>query len=140
MEPVARLGVALPPGPGRQSRPHGPRAPLGHRQRRDLRCANGPAEGINSRIKTIKARSRGFRNQERFANAIYFHLGGLDLYPDGPRRPVAHLKWGRTTFLYTMTTKVYSKPINREPPPQTPGAINPCAFGRNSDIILAKCR
>ena len=22
-----------------------------------------------------------FRNQERFANAIYFHLGGLDLYP-----------------------------------------------------------
>ena len=46
-------------------------------------ATNGPAEGINSRIKTIKARSRGFRNQERFANAIYFHLGGLDLYPDG---------------------------------------------------------
>ena len=45
-------------------------------------ATNGPAEGINSRIKTIKARSRGFRNQERFANAIYFHLGGLDLYPD----------------------------------------------------------
>ena len=36
-------------------------------------ATNGPAEGINSRIKTIKARSRGFRNQERFANAIYFH-------------------------------------------------------------------
>ena len=41
--------------------------------------------GINSRIKTNKARSRGFRNQERFANAILFHLGGLDLYPDGLR-------------------------------------------------------
>jgi hypothetical protein len=25
----------------------------------------------------VKVRSRGFRN------AIYFHLGGLDLYPDG---------------------------------------------------------
>jgi len=31
----------------------------------------------------IKVRSRGFRNKERFANAIYFHLGGLDLYPEG---------------------------------------------------------
>ncbi len=47
-----------------------------------LRATNGPAEGINSRIKTVKVRSRGFRNRERFANAIYFHLGGLDLYPD----------------------------------------------------------
>ena len=47
-----------------------------------LRATNGPAEGINSRIKTVKVRSRGFRNRERFANAILFHLGGLDLYPD----------------------------------------------------------
>jgi transposase len=38
---------------------------------------------LNSKIKTIKVRSRGFRNKERFKNAIYFHLGGLDLYPDG---------------------------------------------------------
>ena len=42
-----------------------------------------PAEGLNSRIKMIKVRSRGFRNKERFANAIYFHLGGLNLYPEG---------------------------------------------------------
>jgi len=48
-----------------------------------LKVSNGPAEGINSRIKTIKVRSRGFRNKTRFANAIYFHLGGLNLYPDG---------------------------------------------------------
>jgi transposase len=48
-----------------------------------LKVSNGPAEGINSRIKMIKVRSRGFRNKERFANAIYFHLGGLDLYPEG---------------------------------------------------------
>lgn len=48
-----------------------------------LKVSNGPAEGLNSRIKTIKVRSRGFRNKQRFANAIYFHLGGLDLYPVG---------------------------------------------------------
>ena len=50
-----------------------------------LKVSNGPAEGLNSRIKTIKVRSRGFRNKKRFANAIYFHLGGLDLYPEGVR-------------------------------------------------------
>jgi transposase len=48
-----------------------------------LKVSNGPAEGINSKIKTIKVRSRGFRNKRRFANAIYFHLGGLNLYPVG---------------------------------------------------------
>ena len=48
-----------------------------------LNVNNGPAESMNSRIKAIKVRARGFRNQERFANAIYFHLGGLDLYPVG---------------------------------------------------------
>lgn len=47
-----------------------------------LRATNGPAERLNSRIKTVKVRSRGFRNRKRFANAIYFHLGGHDLYPD----------------------------------------------------------
>ena len=51
-----------------------------------LKVSNGPAEGLNSRIKMIKVRSRGFRNKERFANAIYFHLGGLHLYPDGIAR------------------------------------------------------
>jgi transposase len=48
-----------------------------------LKVSNGPAEGINSRIKMLKVRSRGFRNKQRFANAIYFHLGGLQLYPEG---------------------------------------------------------
>ena len=46
-----------------------------------LRATNGPAEGINSRIQMVKARSRGFRNQDRFVAAILFHLGGLDLCP-----------------------------------------------------------
>ena len=51
-----------------------------------LKANNGASESINSRIKTIKIRSRGFRNKARYKNAIYFHLGGLDLYPDGVLR------------------------------------------------------
>ena len=51
-----------------------------------LKVSNGPAESINSRIKTVKVRSRGFRNKQRFTNAIYFHLGGLDLYPESVRK------------------------------------------------------
>lgn len=48
-----------------------------------LNADNSHAESINSRIQTIKARSRGFRNKQRFRDAIYFHLGGLELYPAG---------------------------------------------------------
>ena len=48
-----------------------------------LKLSNGPAEGINSRI---KIRCRGFRNKERVANAIYFRLGGPDLYPEAAIR------------------------------------------------------
>ena len=46
---------------------------------------NSHAESMNSRIKTVKVRARGFRNKQRFRNAIYFHLGGLNLYPAGIR-------------------------------------------------------
>ena len=46
-----------------------------------LGVTNALAEGINSRIQWIKHTARGFRNRERFRMAIYFHLGGLDLYP-----------------------------------------------------------
>lgn len=46
---------------------------------------NGHAESMNSRIQRLKHRACGFRNRERFRNAIYFHLGGLKLYPDGIR-------------------------------------------------------
>ncbi len=50
-----------------------------------LKVSNGPAESINSRIKSIKVRARGYRNKQRFATAIYFYLGGLDMYPEGYR-------------------------------------------------------
>lgn len=46
-----------------------------------LGADNGAGESINSRIKMVKTRARGFRNKERFRQAIYFYLGGLDLYP-----------------------------------------------------------
>ena len=48
-----------------------------------LGADNGGAKSINSCIKMVKVRSRGFRNKERFRNAIYFLLGELDLYPAG---------------------------------------------------------
>jgi len=51
-----------------------------------LKVTNGGAESINSRIKMLKIRGRGFRNKARYKNAIYFHLGGLDLYPEGVSR------------------------------------------------------
>lgn len=40
------------------------------------------SEGFNAVIQKIKSDARGFRNRDRFRAAIYFHLGGLDLYPD----------------------------------------------------------
>ena len=42
---------------------------------------NGATEGINSKIMTIKRKACGFRNPQNFETAIYFHCGGLDLYP-----------------------------------------------------------
>lgn len=47
-----------------------------------LRATNARAEGINSRIQWIKKMACGYRNRRRFRMAIYFHLGGLDLYPE----------------------------------------------------------
>jgi len=45
------------------------------------RLTSATAEGINSRIQAIRVQARGYRNRENFKTTIYFHLGGLDLYP-----------------------------------------------------------
>jgi hypothetical protein len=45
------------------------------------RVTNAVSEGINSAIQTIKKRAFGFRNPDNFKTAIYFHCGGLELYP-----------------------------------------------------------
>jgi transposase len=42
---------------------------------------NAMSEGLNSQIQKIKSMACGFRNIEHFKTAIYFHCGGLDLYP-----------------------------------------------------------
>lgn len=51
------------------------------------RITNAGAESMNSKIQKIKVLARGFRNRDRFKHAIYFHLGGLDLYPASLSRP-----------------------------------------------------
>ncbi|MEY8016477.1 ISL3 family transposase [Mycobacterium servetii] len=48
------------------------------------RITNAGAEGLNSRIQAIRVSARGYRNREHFKTAIYFHLGGLQLYPAIP--------------------------------------------------------
>jgi transposase len=52
------------------------------------RVTNAVSEGINSAIQTIKKRAFGYRNQGHFVNAIYFHCGGLELYPAVPTHGV----------------------------------------------------
>ncbi len=42
---------------------------------------NAVAEGMNSKIMSIKRRVGGYRNVENFKTAIYTCCGGLDLYP-----------------------------------------------------------
>ena len=42
---------------------------------------NAVAEGMNSKIMSIKRRVGGYRNRENFKTAIFFYCGGLDLYP-----------------------------------------------------------
>jgi transposase len=45
------------------------------------RITNAVAEGLNSKIQMVKQMACGFRNREHYKTAIYFHCGGLDLYP-----------------------------------------------------------
>jgi len=52
------------------------------------RITNAVSEGLNSKIETIRKMAYGFRNREHFKTAIYFHCGGLNLYP------VTHRKVG----------------------------------------------
>ncbi|HEX9894118.1 MAG TPA: ISL3 family transposase [Gemmatimonadales bacterium] len=42
---------------------------------------NARAEALNTQIQRLKRMACGFRSRQRFRHAIYFHLGGLDMYP-----------------------------------------------------------
>lgn len=45
------------------------------------RITNALAEGVNTKIEKIKRMACGFRNRSHYRTAIYFHCGGLDLFP-----------------------------------------------------------
>ena len=49
------------------------------------RLTNAGLEAVNATIQWVKKTARGFRNAEHFKTAIYFHCGGLDLYPHETR-------------------------------------------------------
>ena len=40
---------------------------------------NAVSEALNSKLQWVKYTARGFRNQQNFITAIYFHCGGLEL-------------------------------------------------------------
>lgn len=46
------------------------------------RLTNGPMEGLNNAIQGLIKKAFGYRNKERFKTDIFFHFGGLDLYPN----------------------------------------------------------
>ena len=46
------------------------------------RITNAASEGFNSKIQSIKAAARGFRNYEHYRTRILFYCGNLDLRPD----------------------------------------------------------
>jgi transposase len=48
------------------------------------RITNATSEGINSKIQMIKLMACGYRNRHHYKAVIYFHCGGLDLYPRAP--------------------------------------------------------
>ncbi|PZP61192.1 MAG: ISL3 family transposase [Azospira oryzae] len=54
------------------------------------RITNAVAEGLNSKIATVQKRACGYRNPNHFKIAVYFHCGGLNLYPAA----VTHTKVG----------------------------------------------
>lgn len=45
------------------------------------RITNGPIEGLNNKIQGLIRKAFGYRNKERFKADVFFHLGGLNLYP-----------------------------------------------------------
>lgn len=46
-----------------------------------MKADNAMAESVNSKIRMLKIKARGFRNRARFKTAILFHYGGLNLSP-----------------------------------------------------------
>jgi len=49
----------------------------------DLRISNGALEGMNNKVKLVSHRSYGFRNDERYIEAIFRNCAALPLPPSG---------------------------------------------------------
>ena len=47
-----------------------------------LRITNGALEGMNNKVKRVSHRSYGFRNDDRYMEAIYHNGAGLPLPPE----------------------------------------------------------
>ena len=54
------------------------------------RVTNAVAEGLNSKIMSIKRRACGRRNKDHFKTAIYFFCGGLSPYPELSKTGTTH--------------------------------------------------
>ena len=52
------------------------------------RVTNALAEALNNKIEKVKRLAKGFRNRKHYKTAIYFHCGGLDLYPRRKSTPL----------------------------------------------------
>lgn len=48
------------------------------------RITNALGESINAKIEKVKRLACGFRNRSHYRTAIYFHCGGLNLFPSQP--------------------------------------------------------
>lgn len=56
------------------------------------RITNALGEAINGKIEKIKRMACGFRNRSHYRTAIYFHCGGLDLFPKSPAKPTLQFR------------------------------------------------
>jgi transposase len=59
------------------------------------RITNALGEAINAKIEKIKRMACGFRNRSHYRTAIYFHCGGLDLFPRPPLQPTLSSQFGQ---------------------------------------------
>jgi transposase len=56
------------------------------------RITNALGESINAKIEKVKRLACGFRNRAHYRMAIYFHCGGLNLFPSQPTNPILRFK------------------------------------------------
>ena len=56
------------------------------------RITNALGESVNAKIEKVKRVACGFRNRSHYRTAIYFHCGGLNLFPLQPTCPTLRFK------------------------------------------------